>query len=80
MAIALVLDAVSDVYNHSIEMAPRLFSRVRPHGSYGRSLELLRGIKHNRPRPVTKSRPMVGLGETDDEVPEEVLHSGPPLR
>jgi lipoic acid synthetase len=68
LAVSLVLDAAPDVYNHNIEMVPRLFPRLRPQGSYGRSLELLRGIKRDHPGQVTKSGLMVGLGETDEEV------------
>jgi lipoic acid synthetase len=67
-ALAVILDAAPDVFNHNIEMAPRLFPRLRPQGSYRRSLELLRGVKDGRPRQVTKSGLMVGLGETDAEV------------
>lgn len=67
-AVSLVLDAGPDVFNHNIEMAPRLFPRLRPQGSYARSLALLRGVKDERPRQVTKSGLMVGLGETDAEV------------
>jgi lipoyl synthase len=72
-AVSAVLAAAPDVYNHNIEMASRLFPRLRPQGSYARSLELLRGIKRDRPRQITKSGLMVGLGETDEEV-DAVLH------
>jgi lipoic acid synthetase len=67
-AVAVVLDATPDVFNHNIEMAPRLFPRLRPQGSYARSLALLRSIKDARPAQATKSGLMVGLGETDAEV------------
>jgi len=67
-ALALVLDAAPDVFNHNIEMAPRLFPTLRPQGSYTRSLALLRAVKDERPRQTTKSGLMVGLGETDAEV------------
>lgn len=67
-SLAVVLDAAPDVFNHNIEMVPRLFPRVRPQGSYRRSLELLASAKRMRPGQVTKSGLMVGLGETDDEV------------
>lgn len=59
-----------DVFNHNIEMAPRLFPELRPQGSYVLSLELLAEAKRLRPEQVTKSGLMVGLGETDDEVAE----------
>jgi lipoic acid synthetase len=67
-AVSVVLDARPDVYNHNIEMVPRLFPRLRPQGGYRRSLELLRGIKRERPAQATKSGLMLGLGETDSEV------------
>jgi lipoic acid synthetase len=72
-AVARVLGASPDVFNHNIEMAPRLFPRLRPQGHYGRSLELLRRVKDLRPEQVTKSGLMMGLGETDEEA-EGVLH------
>jgi lipoic acid synthetase len=72
-AISTVLEAGPDVYNHNIEMAPRLFPRLRPQGSYGRSLELLLRIKRESPGQVTKSGLMVGLGETDDEIDAVLL-------
>jgi lipoyl synthase len=67
-AVSRVLEAAPDVFNHNIEMAPRLFPSLRPQGSYARSLALLRSVKDARPRQVTKSGLMVGLGETDGEV------------
>jgi lipoic acid synthetase len=69
-SLAEVLEAGPDVFNHNIEMAPRLFPELRPQGDYGRSLELLGEARRLRPRQVTKSGLMVGLGETDDEVAE----------
>ncbi len=62
-ALRAVLAAAPDVFNHNIEMAPRLFPRLRPQGDYGRSLELLRTLKRLRPVQTTKSGLMVGLGE-----------------
>jgi lipoic acid synthetase len=67
-ALAAVLAARPDVFNHNVEMAPRLFPTLRPQGDYARSLELLRAAKRLRPGQVTKSGLMVGLGETDSEV------------
>jgi lipoic acid synthetase len=67
-ALRTVLEAEPDVLNHNVEMAPRLFPRIRPQGDYRRSLELLSGAKRLRPRQTTKSGLMVGLGESDEEV------------
>ena len=67
-ALEAVLAAAPDVFNHNVEMAARLFPRLRPQGDYERSLRLLAAAKRSRPGQVTKSGLMVGLGESDDEV------------
>ena len=67
-ALARVIEAEPDVFNHNVEMAPRLFRAHRPQGDFARSLEMLRRAKEIRPAQVTKSGLMVGLGETDAEV------------
>ena len=41
---------------------------MRPQGIYERSLDLLQRVRQGWPRTYTKSRLMVGLGETDAEV------------
>jgi lipoic acid synthetase len=69
-ALAAVLDAAPDVFNHNVETVPRLFPRVRAQGSYRLSLDLLEAVKEMRPGQVTKSGLMVGLGETDEEILE----------
>ena len=69
-ALEAVLSARPDVFNHNVEMAPRLFPRLRPQGDYGRSLAVLRDARRRRPGQVTKSGLMLGLGETDAEVRE----------
>jgi lipoyl synthase len=67
-ALRTVLTSAPDVFNHNIETVPRLFPAVRAQGEYARSLRLLARLKEMRPRQVTKSGLMVGLGETDEEV------------
>jgi lipoic acid synthetase len=67
-ALEAVLSARPDVFNHNVEMAPRLFPSLRPQGDYVRSLRLLRDAGTLRPGQVTKSGLMLGLGETDAEV------------
>jgi lipoic acid synthetase len=67
-AIATVVDARPDVYNHNLETIPRLYPTVRPQARYRRSLELLAQVKRRDPTVLSKSGIMVGLGETDDEV------------
>jgi lipoic acid synthetase len=70
VALRSVLEAEPDVFNHNVEMAARLFSALRPQGSYERSLRLLAAAHERRRGQVTKSGLMVGLGETDVEVLE----------
>ena len=67
-ALATLLAAEPDVFNHNIEMAARLFPAFRPQGDYERSLAVLRAARRIRPAQVTKSGLMVGLGETDAEI------------
>jgi lipoic acid synthetase len=67
-ALAAVLAAEPDVFNHNIETVPRLFAAVRAQGDYGRSLKVLEAAKGIRPGQATKSGLMVGLGETGGEV------------
>lgn len=67
-AVARVLDAEPDVFNHNMETVERLYSRVRPQAVYQRSLDVLAYAKRRRPDVLTKSGLMVGLGETADEV------------
>jgi len=67
-ALALILQAQPEVLNHNTETVPRLYRRVRPQGSYQRSVELLRQARTLAPGIYTKSGIMVGLGETDAEL------------
>lgn len=67
-AVARVLDAGPDVYNHNMETVQRLYRRVRPQADYAQSLEVLRFAKSYRPDVLTKSGLMVGLGESVAEV------------
>jgi len=71
-ALAQVLASVPDVFNHNIETVPRLFPRLRPQGSFERSLDVLAAAKRGAAPVAVKSGFMVGLGETDAEV-EAVL-------
>jgi lipoic acid synthetase len=67
-AVARVLDAGPDVFNHNMETVPRLYRSVRPQADYQQSLDVLRFAKQHRPEALTKSGLMVGLGERDEEV------------
>ena len=67
-AVARVLDAGPDIFNHNMETVPRLYRRVRPQADYRQSLDVLKFAKQHRPQALTKSGAMLGLGETVDEV------------
>lgn len=67
-AIARVLDAAPDVFNHNMETVSPLYRRVRPQARYTQSLQVLRFAKIHRSQALTKSGLMVGLGERPDQV------------
>ncbi|MFP5469274.1 MAG: lipoyl synthase [Alphaproteobacteria bacterium] len=67
-AIACVVTARPDVYNHNLETVPRLYPSVRPGARYFSSLRLLQQVKEIDPAMFTKSGIMVGLGESREEV------------
>jgi lipoic acid synthetase len=71
-ALAAVLGARPDVFNHNIETVRRLHARMRgAKASYDGALALLARAKELAGYPVlTKSGIIVGLGETNDEVVE----------
>ena len=62
-ALAAVIEAGPDILNHNMETIARLYRLVRPQAKYQRSLELLQRAKALRPRMVTKSGMMLGVGE-----------------
>jgi len=72
-AVARVLDAGPDVFNHNMETVPRLYARVRPQADYRQSLDVLEFARKYRADALTKSGFMVGLGETRDEVEQLLL-------
>jgi lipoic acid synthetase len=67
-ALAIVLEAAPDVFNHNVETVPSLYRRIRPGADYRHSLGLLARAKELNPLVFTKSGMMVGLGETREEV------------
>ena len=67
-ALAAVVDAAPDVFNHNVETVPRLYTRVRRGARLERSLGLLREAKRLSPALTTKSGFMLGLGEREPEV------------
>jgi lipoic acid synthetase len=69
-AIARVIAARPEVFNHNTETVPRLYHRVRRNADYRRTLDLLRQVKSSAPQMKTKSGLMLGLGETVEELLE----------
>lgn len=65
------------VFNHNLETVRRLTPQVRSASNYQRSLNVIKYVKENHPRILTKSGIMLGLGETCDEVLESMrdLHA-----
>jgi len=73
-ALRIVLSERPDVFNHNIETVRRLHRRMRgAKASYDKALWLLERAKEIADYPVlTKSGIIVGLGETNDEVVENL--------
>ncbi len=68
-AIASVVNARPEIFNHNTETVPRLYQRVRgPKSEYRWTLQLLSEVKRLDPNIKTKSGLMLGLGETRDEL------------
>jgi len=70
-ALSVVLAAGPDIVAHNVETVPRLYRRVRPDATYGRSLDVIRQISESG--TMSKTGLMMGLGETDEEV-ESVMY------
>jgi lipoyl synthase len=67
-AVATVVAAKPDVFNHNLETVPSKYLTVRPGARYFASIRLLQQVKEIDPTMFTKSGIMVGLGETRNEV------------
>ncbi|GHC82881.1 lipoyl synthase [Novosphingobium pokkalii] len=67
-AVAAIVEAGPDVYNHNLETVPRLYPTIRPGARYYASLRLLEQVKRLNPMIFTKSGIMLGLGEERLEV------------
>ncbi|WP_205696066.1 lipoyl synthase [Conexibacter sp. SYSU D00693] len=69
MPLAKVIAERPDVFNHNVEVAPRLYPLARRGSTWSRSLRVLRTAKElGGDEVVTKSGFMVGLGESFDEM------------
>jgi lipoic acid synthetase len=67
-AVAAIVEARPDVYNHNLETVPRLYPTIRPGARYYASIRLLETVKKLDPSIFTKSGIMLGLGEERLEV------------
>jgi lipoyl synthase len=71
MPLAKVIAERPDVFNHNVEVVPRLYPVARRGSKFLRSCRVLRNAKEMGGEHVTtKSGLMVGLGETHDELVE----------
>ena len=70
-----VVDARPDVIAHNVETTMSLTPTVRdPRAQYWQSLSVLRNVKKLSGHIYTKSSIMVGLGETEEEVTQAMVH------
>ena len=68
-ALARVVEAAPEVFNHNTETVPRLYRPVRgPKSDYRWTLELLARVKQLNSAIKTKSGLMLGLGESHEEI------------
>lgn len=71
MPLAKVINARPDVFNHNVEVVPRLYPYARRGSTFQRSSRVLKNAKLMAGEEITtKSGLMVGLGETKEEVIE----------
>jgi lipoic acid synthetase len=74
-AIREIVSARPDVVAHNIETTMSLTPTVRdPRAHYWQSLSVLRNIKKLEPHLYTKSSIMVGLGESEEEMAQTMVH------
>jgi lipoic acid synthetase len=65
-ALERVLKSRPDVINHNMEVVKPMFARLRPHGNYDVSLELLKNIGSSS--IISKSGFMIGFGENREDI------------
>jgi lipoic acid synthetase len=71
MPLAKVIAERPDVFNHNVEVVPRLYPLARRGSQFARSCRVLRLAREMGERSMrTKSGLMVGLGETHEEMVE----------
>lgn len=67
--VATVVDAEPDVFAHNVETVEALTRQLRDRrADYRQSLKVLEHAKQHRPRTITKSSIMLGIGESEAQV------------
>lgn len=68
-AVARVVESGLEVFAQNVETVMRLTHPVRdPRAGYQKTLDVLAFAKQHRPKVLTKTSLMLGLGETDEEI------------
>ena len=67
-AVATVVAARPDIFNHNLETVERLYRFIRPGGRYRRALDVLAHAKRLEPEMLTKSGIILGMGERRAEL------------
>lgn len=78
-AVAAVIAARPEIFNHNLETVRRLYRFVRPGGRYDWALKVLRHAGSLDPQVLRKSGIICGMGETRDELVEameDLLEAG----
>src|SRR5690242_6883848 len=71
MPLATVISERPDVFNHNVEVVPRLYPLARRGSQFARSCRVLRVAREmGQGEVITKSGLMVGLGESHQEMVE----------
>jgi lipoic acid synthetase len=69
-----VLDSGLDVFAQNVETVERLTHPVRdPRAGYAQTIGVLRAAKAHRPKVLTKTSLMLGLGESDAEIRQTMM-------
>src|SRR5690349_14316675 len=72
--VEMVVDSGLEVFAQNVETVRRLTHPVRdPRASYEQTLRVLEHAKKHKPKVLTKTSLMLGLGETDEEIAEAML-------
>jgi len=66
-----VFDAQPEVFAHNLETVPRIFRRIRPAFTYGKSLDVI--AQARAAGMVTKSNLILGMGETRAEISQALV-------